>query len=88
MNPIQLTKSLNKEIGEIKSAKILRNGSLFIICKDAKQQGKVIRMNKINGKRVECSMANGKKFVKGVVTGILLNISVEDVEKNVKCKRK
>jgi len=29
MNPIQLTKTLNKEIGAIMSAKILRNGSLL-----------------------------------------------------------
>lgn len=34
MNPIQLTKSLNGEIDEIKSAKVLRNGALMIMCKN------------------------------------------------------
>lgn len=84
MNPIQLTKTLNKEIGVIKSAKILRNGSLLIICMDEKQQMKVIRMNKINGKKVQCSKTNGKKIVKGVITGIPVNVSVEDVKGNIK----
>ncbi|KAI2664043.1 Nucleic-acid-binding protein from transposon X-element [Labeo rohita] len=82
MNPIQLTKSLNKEIGEIKSAKVLRNGALMIVCKDEKQQGKAIKMNIINGKKVECSKTY-KKFTKGVITGILVNVSVDDVKRNI-----
>lgn len=82
MNPIQLTKSLNKEIGEIKSAKVLRNGALMIVCKDEKQQGKAIKMNIINRKKVECSK-NYKKFTKGVITGIPVNVSVDDVKRNI-----
>ena len=38
-NPIKLTKYINKEIGEVRSAKVLRNGSLLVICKDGGQQG-------------------------------------------------
>ncbi len=50
MTPIQLTKSLNGEIGEIKSAKVLRNGALMIMCKNERQQGKAIKMNIIHRK--------------------------------------
>ncbi len=41
-NVIQLTKSISTEIREVRSAKILRNGSLLIICKDGGQQGRAI----------------------------------------------
>ncbi len=74
MNPIQLTKSLNGEIGEIKSAKVLRNGALMIMCKDERQQGKAIKMNIIYRKKVECSVTY-RKFTKGVITWIPVNVS-------------
>lgn len=38
-NPIQLTKALNKLIGEVKSAWILLSGALLIVCRDGSQQG-------------------------------------------------
>lgn len=82
-NPIQLTKSISKEIGEVRSAKILRNGSLLIICKDGVQQGKAVRMNKINGKKVQCSLMTDRKLVRGVITGIPVNVTADDVKGNV-----
>ena len=36
-NPIQLTKTIHKLIGEVKNAKVLRNGSLLIFCRDSAQ---------------------------------------------------
>ncbi|XP_067281993.1 uncharacterized protein [Pseudorasbora parva] len=82
MNPMQLTKSLNREIGEIKSAKVLRNGALLVVCKDERQMGRAIKINMINKKKVECSMTY-RKFAKGVITGIPVNVSVEEVKKNI-----
>lgn len=70
-------------IGEIKSAKVLRNGAMLILCKDGNQQGKVIRMNTFNGKAVECTMEYSKKFAKGVIIGIPVSVSVEDVRGNI-----
>lgn len=82
-NPIQLTKSISKEIGEVRSAKILRDGSLIIICKDGEQQGKAIKINKINGKKVHCSLMNDRKWVRGVITGIPVNVTAENIKGNV-----
>lgn len=82
-NPIQLTKSISKEIGEVRSAKILRDGSLIIICKDGEQQGKAIKINKMNSKKVHCSLMNDRKWVRGVITGIPVNVTAEDIKGNV-----
>ena len=78
-----MTKYINKEIGEVRSAKALRNGSLLVICKDGGQQGKAIRISKINGKEVLCSLARDRNFIRGVVTGIPVNILEGDI-KNIK----
>lgn len=49
-NPIQLTKIINRMLGEIKIAKVLRNGSLLVVCRDSAQRGKAMRLNKTDGK--------------------------------------
>lgn len=41
-NPVKLTKALNKLLGEIKNAKVLRNGSLLIVCRNKLQQEKAL----------------------------------------------
>ena len=69
-NPIQLTKGLNKEMGEVRSAKVLQSGQLLLICSSPKQCEKALKVQKINGKAVECSRANYKKLTRGVITGI------------------
>ena len=82
-NPIRLTKSISKEIGEVMSAKVLRNGSMLIKCRDREQQGKAKTMSTVEGKKVECSLFSGRKLVRGVVTGIPVRISAEDVKGNI-----
>ena len=62
----------------------MRNGSLLVICKDGGQQGKAIRMSKINGKDVLCSLARDRNFVRGIVTGIPVNILEGDIKENIK----
>lgn len=82
-NPIRLTKVINKEIGEVRSAKILRNGSLLIMCRDGGQQGKALRINKLEGKAVKCTLARSRKLIRGVVSGIPVKISADEVKENV-----
>lgn len=52
-NPIQLTKAINNLLGDVKSAKVMHEGSLLIFCKDGKQQGKAAKINKIGGRKVQ-----------------------------------
>ncbi len=85
-NPIQLTKglTLSKEIGEVRSAKILRNGQLLVFCKSEEQLKKAVKMSKIHGKPVQCSKANDKKLVRGVITGIPVNVQTDAIIANIK----
>lgn len=47
-------------------------------CKDEEQQRNAIKVNKINGKGVKCSVVFDKKRVRGVISGIPLRESVDD----------
>lgn len=78
-SPIQLTKALYKEIGEVRCAKKLRNGCLLVSCKDEAQQKKAIKVNKINGKKVKCSEVYDRKLIRGVITGIPVSESLNNV---------
>ena len=82
-NPIRLTKTIATEIREVRSAKILRNGAMLIICKDGEQQGKAIRMSIVDDKKVQCSAFKSRKLVRGVVTGIPVRISEDDIKGNI-----
>lgn len=68
-------------LGDIKSTKVLRNGSLLVICKDSAQQGKAISVNKIEGKR--CSWFESKMYVQGVITVMPKGITEQQVTENV-----
>lgn len=43
----------------------------MVTCKDEEQQRKAIRINKINGKGVKCSVVFDKKLVRGVISGMM-----------------
>ena len=70
-------------LGEITSAKVLRNGSLLVVCRDSAQQGKAYRISKTDGKKVQCSLFEGKKIVQGVISGIPTAITEQQVKENV-----
>lgn len=55
----------------------------MVTCKDEEQQRKAIRINKINGKGVKCSVVFDKKLVRGVISGIPLRESVDDVKGSI-----
>lgn len=81
-NPIQLTLSRNNMLGEIEHAKVLRNGSLLIVCKDNVQQMKAIRLKHLDGKKIVVSVMEDK-MVRGVVTGIPTVVTVEEIKESV-----
>lgn len=80
-NPVLLTKVLNRLVGEVKSARILRNGALLISCRNSAQVAKAIRLNKIEGKRVQATLAKSGGITRGVIFGIPLNVSTEQIRK-------
>lgn len=70
-------------LGEIKSAKVLQNGLLLMVCRDSAQQGKANRLCKIDVKRVQCSLFEGKMIVWGVILEIPTAITEQQVRENV-----
>ena len=83
-NPIMLTKAIHKAVGEVKNAKVLRNGSLLIFCRSSMQQGKAIRVDKIEGKKVQCSIPEDrKKSTRGVISWIPTGVSTDQIKENV-----
>ncbi|KAL1251099.1 hypothetical protein QQF64_018895 [Cirrhinus molitorella] len=82
-NPVHLTKSINKLLGEIKNAKVFRSGALLIFCRNKMQQEKAIELNRIDGKRVKCVLSENKMLIRGVITGIPVNVVEEQIRDNV-----
>ncbi|XP_026142685.1 deoxyuridine 5'-triphosphate nucleotidohydrolase, mitochondrial isoform X2 [Carassius auratus] len=80
INPIKLTKSLNKALGEIHSAKTLRDGNLIIICKDEKQQKKALSITSMLGLLVSCTLMKKKPWVRGVITGIPTDVNTDKIK--------
>lgn len=86
-NPFGLTTSLANKIGQIEYAKILNDGNLLIRCADAGQMEKALKIKDV----VKCKVENtarvgmGRKCVaKGVITGVSLSVTEEEMKKNIK----
>lgn len=75
MNPLKLTKALKETIGIIEGAKILRDGKMIVFCKDSKQQKAAVGIKTLVGQKVTCSVMGGKKWIRGVISGIAIDIS-------------
>lgn len=80
INPIKLTKSLNKALGVIHSAKTLRDGNLIIMCKDEIQQKKALSITSMLGLPVSCTLMKTKPWVRGVITGIPTDVSTDKIK--------
>jgi hypothetical protein len=79
LSPIALSKELRKKIGEVDTAKILRDGSLLVICKTEDQKNKALKMDSVGKKKVnERKILGERRMKQGVITGIPIE---EDLEK-------
>ncbi|MGL4647017.1 MAG: hypothetical protein ACRCVL_08025, partial [Cetobacterium sp.] len=82
-NPIHLTKLIYKLLGEVKNAKVLRSGALLIFCRNEKQQKKAIELSTIDGRRIKCVLTRIKSLIRGVITGIPVNVNEDQIKDNV-----
>lgn len=83
MNPLKLTKALKETIGIIEGAKILRDGKMIVFCKDSKQQKAAVGIKTLVGQKVTCSVVEGKKWIRGVISGIPIDISADVIKRNI-----
>lgn len=84
VSPIALTKDLRKLAGEIKLARVLKNGDLMIICKNEDQKRKVMGIKVICKKEVVSSGNGGQRqWASGVITGVPLDVSMDELKNNI-----
>lgn len=84
LNPLKLTKSLKETVGNIESAKMLRDGKIIIFCKDIKQQKVALGLKSILGQKVTSQIMGEKKWTRGVITGIPTNVAVVTIKKSIR----
>ncbi len=79
LSPIALSRELKKKLGEVDTAKILRDGNLLVICKTEEQKNKALKIYNVCKKKVnERKMVGETRMKQGVITGIPIE---EDLER-------
>lgn len=81
---VALTAGLKKAWGEIEMAKVLRDGSLLVKCKDIGQRDKVMRAQIICKQEIAEVRKFGERGARGVISGVALGENLEEVKKNIK----
>jgi len=87
INPFVLTKHLASKIGEIVYAKVLNDGNLLVKCANEGQFEKAIKVKEIgklrviNTRRVGAGNGGG---CKGVITGVPMNVGMEELKRHLK----
>lgn len=88
INPLKLTKIINRDIGNVEFAKVLSDGNLLVGCNNEEQANKALKVKEVGGIKVvstnkvgTISKASGQK---GIIFGVPLNISMEEFKGNVK----
>lgn len=86
VNPIRLTSALKNAIGDIVAARVTRNGSLVVTCKNMDQRERVLKLEKVGQFQVESVVKNqpGKIWNKGVITGIPVCVKMEEIKNNIR----
>ncbi|XP_035989752.1 uncharacterized protein LOC118561624 isoform X2 [Fundulus heteroclitus] len=85
ISPINLSNGLKKVIGDVELAKVLRDGSLLIICKNAEQKNKAVKPQMVCKKEVlERKVVGEERGVKGVISGIPVGENLEELKKVMK----
>ncbi len=81
MHPVKLSKAIEKEIGSVKGATCLNNGSVLIKCKDEIQRAKILKLKSLAGGKISCAEVGMRKS--GVISGVPLNVTMEEIKRNL-----
>ncbi|XP_014891407.1 uncharacterized protein LOC106949576 isoform X3 [Poecilia latipinna] len=91
IDPLKLTKALKAHIGEIKHAKILRDGNLLIGCNSEGQVEKAKKLGGLCKVKIRAVVKVGEKInneSKGIITGVPLSVNMKDLVENLKERNK
>jgi len=82
-HPIKLTKAIEKEIGKIKFARFMNNKRILIHATNKQQQEKILSMSSLQGERMKAHIPGAMAKVRGVISGVPLSMSMDDVKKEI-----
>jgi hypothetical protein len=68
----------------VKLARFIGNGILLILCGSQAQQEKILKMEKLKGKKMKSHVPGAYGRLRGVITGVPISISKDDIKENVK----
>lgn len=83
MNQLKLTDALQKELWDIRHAEVLADGKLLVFCKNSEQRAKATKMQSLGGRLMEAFASGKKGGPKGVIYGVSLDISMEDLVRGI-----
>lgn len=86
MSPVKLTTILKNQIGDVKMAKVLRDGNLLMMCINEEQRERVCRMKEIGRHKVISVSRVEKRYMRnrGVIWGIPVDVNMEEIKANLK----
>ena len=83
LNPLVLTSTLAKVIGDIQYAKVLGDGNLLVKCANGEQVEKALKVKELGKVKVVSSGRVGVRNGgggKGVITGVHLSVDMEELK--------
>lgn len=82
-HPIKLTKAIEKEIGKIKYARFMNNKRVLVHAISKQQQEKILSMSTLQGERMKAHIPGAMAKVRGVISGVPLSMSMQDVKNEI-----
>lgn len=89
IDPLKLTRALKAQVGEIKYAKILRDGNLLVGCNTEVQVERARKLVGVCKVKVKTTARVGERSTsgnKGVIVGVPLNVNMKDLMENLKLR--
>ncbi|XP_035985059.1 uncharacterized protein LOC118558667 [Fundulus heteroclitus] len=84
LSPIAVSRELKKKLGVVEMARILRDGSLFIVCKTEEQKNKAWEVESVCKKIIsERKIVGDSKVTRGVITGIPVEEDLDKLKRSI-----
>ena len=84
LHPVKLSKAMRNEIGSVKQARFLSKGRMLIETVNKDQQEKILKMSTLNEVRIKSHIPGINRKIRGVITGVPIDLSIEELQKEIK----
>lgn len=84
LHPVKLSKAMKNEIGPIKQARFLSKGRMLIETVNKTQLESILKMKTLNEVRIKSHIPGANRKIRGVISGVPIDLSIEDLKKEIK----